>query len=109
MKPLEIANLTLQDQIVSDVTERREQRKEHKYLSQGKFFWKKIFDSLCIKEIDKMYDSRWIKLHTLLCMLQLDDPKYQNFFIEQFGEKFDQLPNNLLLQFASNMAIAGLN
>jgi len=42
-------------------------------------------------------------------MLQLNDPKYQNFFIEQLGERFDSLDTRQLLQFGQNMAIAGLN
>lgn len=109
IKPFELVQLTLGDTTINDLTERREQRKEHRSLTHGKFLWTKIFDKLLTIDTSKMYSQRWVKLHTLLCMLQLDDPKYQNQFIEQLGEKFDTLPNPQLLQFAQNMAIAGLN
>jgi len=54
-------------------------------------------------------DSKWIKTHAFLCQTYLEDPKYQNVFIEQLGERFDNLRNFQLMQVAQNMATAGLN
>lgn len=109
MSVFEISNLITQDVKVCDFISLKEQRREHKQLSQSKFIWNKIFDALCVPELEKMWAIKWLKLHTLLCMLQLDDPKYQNIFIEQLGDKFDSLNAPMLLQLAQNMVIAGLN
>lgn len=91
MSVMEISNLVTQDVKFCDFISPKENRREHKQLSQSKFIWNKIFDALCVPELEKIWAVKWLKLHTLLCMLQLDDPKYQNIFIEQLGDKFDSL------------------
>jgi hypothetical protein len=38
-----------------------------------------------------------------------EEPKYENAFIQQLGERFDSLKHKELLQFAEDMAEANLN
>lgn len=38
-----------------------------------------------------------------------EEPKFENAFIQQLGERFDSLKNTELLQFAEDMAQANLN
>ena len=38
-----------------------------------------------------------------------EEPKYENAFIQQLGERFDSLKHKVLLQFAEDMAEANLN
>jgi len=67
-------------------------------LFNERMVYHKLWERICSDpELNRLKNPKWVKLHSLLAYSSIDDPKFQNTFIEGLGNRFETLRPMALL------------